>query len=144
MTHGYARSASALYQQNKAVGAGDADPHQLISMLLDGAIERINQAIGFIVHGNVPGKGEAISKAVAIVGELRASLDPKADAALSQRLESLYEYVTRRLLYAQLNDSRAALAECVQLLTPVREGWQGIRPAYLAGMRDQAAAAVSA
>lgn len=144
MTYGYARSASALYQQNKAVGAEDADPHQLIGMLLDGAIERINQAIGFIVHGNVPGKGEAISKAVAIVGELRASLDHKADASLGQRLESLYEYVTRRLLYAQLNDSRSALSECVQLLAPVREGWQGIRSTYLAGTRERAAAAVSA
>ncbi len=144
MTYGYARSASALYQRNKAGGAEDADPHQLISMLLDGAIERINQAVGFIVHGNVPGKGEAISKAVAIVGELRASLDHKADPSLSQRLESLYEYVTRRLLYAQLNDSRAALTECVQLLTPVREGWLGIRPSYLDSTRERAATAATA
>ena len=131
MTYGYARSASALYQQNTAVGAEDADPHQLIGMLLDGAIDRINQAIGFITYGNVPAKGEAVSKTVAIIAELRASLDHKADAALSQRLESLYEYVTRRLLFAQLNDDRNALAECVRLLTPVREGWQGIRSTYL-------------
>lgn len=133
MSNGYARSASALYEQNRVVGAEDADPHQLTAMLLDGAIDRINQAIGFVTYGNVPAKGDAISRAVAIIAELRSSLDAKADAALAQRLESLYEYITRRLLFAQLNDDRNALAECVRLLQPVRDGWHGIRRHYLAG-----------
>jgi flagellar protein FliS len=142
MTYGYARSASALYQQNKVQGSvEDADPHRLIGLLLDGAIERINQAIGFMTFGNVPAKGNAISRSVAIVAELRNSLDHKADPALSQRLESLYDYVTRRLLYAQLNDDRAALVECVGLLTPVRDGWQGIRQQYLASAQKPAGVA---
>jgi flagellar protein FliS len=134
MTYGYMRQASAMYQQTRAEGSVEsADPHQLIAMLLDGAIERITQARGFIRHGDVPGKGTAISKAVAIVGELGASLDPKAGGEIAQRLGSLYDYVTRRLLFAQLNDDDAALAECIGLLEPVREGWQGIRAEYLAG-----------
>ncbi len=69
---------------------------------------------------------------MAIVGQLRDSLDHKVDPTFSQRLESLYEYVTRRLLYAQLNDDLVALDEAARLLGPVREGWQGIRGAYLA------------
>lgn len=139
MTYGPMRAASALYQQNSVAGVEEADPHQLVSMLLDGAIDRINQARGHVVHGNVPAKGECISKAVAIVGELRDSLDHKVDPAFSQRLESLYEYVIRRLLFAQLNDDLRALDEAASLLAPVREGWQGIRDSYLAqgahGMR---------
>lgn len=141
MTYGPMRNASALYQQNRAAGVTEADPHQLVGMLLDGAIERINQARGHMVHGNVPAKGECLSKAVAIIGELRASLDHKVDPAFSQRLESLYEYVTRRLLFAQLNDDMRALDESARLLAPVREGWQGIRPAYLAQGAEQAARA---
>jgi flagellar protein FliS len=137
MTNGYMRQASAMYQQTRAQGSVEgADPHQLVSMLLDSAIERIAQARGHIRHGNVPAKGETISKAVAIVAELRGSLNHDAGGELSQRLDSLYDYVTRRLLFAQLRDDDAALDEASRLLVPVREGWQGIRAAYL----EQAAA----
>ena len=132
MTNAYMRQASAMYQQTRAGGRVEgADPHQLIAMLLDGAIERITQARGHIRHGDVPAKGAALSKAVAIVGELRASLDHEAGGVLAQRLDSLYEYVTRRLLYAQLNNDTAALDESVRLLTPIRDGWQAIRNDYL-------------
>lgn len=134
MTNAYMRQASAMYQQTRAGGRVEgADPHQLIAMLLDGAIERITQARGHIRHGDVPAKGAALSKAVAIVGELRASLDHEAGGVLAQRLDSLYDYVNRRLLFAQLNDDDQALAECIDLLGPVRDGWGGIRDAYLAG-----------
>lgn len=138
MTYGPMRHASALYQQNSVSGGVEsADPHQLVGMLLDGALDRIAQARGHVQHGNVAAKGTCISKAVAIVGELRDSLDHKVDPAFSQRLESLYEYVIRRLLYAQLHDDLAALDEASRLLAPVREGWQGIRGAYLAQAEAQ-------
>lgn len=133
MSNGYARSATAIYQQTSVRGGiEDADPHQLVSMLLDGVVERINQARGYITHGNVPGKGNSVARALAILGELRGSLDHTADPTLSQRLDSLYDYISRRLLHAQLNDDVAALDEAIRLLTPVREGWQGIRASYLA------------
>ncbi|MFK2903808.1 flagellar export chaperone FliS [Dyella ginsengisoli] len=132
MTYGPLRQASALYQQNSVAGVESADAHQLVSLLLDGAMDRIAQARGHLQHGNVAAKGSCISKAVAIIGALRDSLDHAVDPAFSQRLESLYEYVTRRLLYAQLHDNVPALDEASRLLAPVREGWQGIRASYLA------------
>lgn len=141
MTYGPLRQASALYQQNSVAGVESADAHQLVSLLLDGAMDRIAQARGHLQHGNVAAKGSCISKAVAIIGALRDSLDHAVDPAFSQRLESLYEYVTRRLLYAQLHDNVAALDEAARLLAPVREGWQGIRASYLATAGEQAKSA---
>lgn len=141
MSYGYMRNASALYQQNSvAGGVEDADAHRLIGMLLDGAIERVVQARGCMVHGDVAAKGSNVTRALAIVGELRNSLDHKADRELSQRLDSLYEYVSRRLLFAQLNNDPAALDEVVRLLTPIRDGWEGIRESYLASNRQVAGA----
>lgn len=141
MTNGYMRNASATYQQNSVRGGvEDADAHQLIGMLLDGVICRVIQAQGHLIHGNVAAKGRSISGAVAIVGELRNSLDHKVGSVMSQRLDSLYEYVTRRLLFAQLNNDPAALDEVARLLTPIRDGWQGIRNNYLAGNRQVAGA----
>jgi flagellar protein FliS len=141
MTYGPLRQASALYQQNSVAGVESADAHQLVSLLLDGAMDRIAQARGHLQHGNVAAKGSCISKAVAIIGALRDSLDHAVDPAFSQRLESLYEYVTRRLLYAQLHDNVPALDEAARLLAPVREGWQGIRASYLAAAGEQAKSA---
>lgn len=141
MTYGPLRQASALYQQNSVAGVESADAHQLVGLLLDGAMDRIAQARGHLQHGNVAAKGSCISKAVAIIGALRDSLDHAVDPAFSQRLESLYEYVTRRLLYAQLHDNVAALDEAARLLAPVREGWQGIRASYLATAGEQAKSA---
>lgn len=128
MTYGYMRNASAIYQQNSVQGVvEDADPHKLVSLLLEGAIDHIVKARGNIVHHVVAAKGNNIARAVAIVGALRDSLDHSVDPVLCQRLDSLYDYVTRRLLFAQLNDDEAALDEVIRLLTPVREGWQAVR-----------------
>jgi len=140
MTNAYMRQASAMYQQTRAEGRVEgADPHQLIAMLLDGAIERIAQARVHLRRGDVPAKGAVVTKAVAIVGELRASLNHEAGGSVAQRLDSLYDYVNRRLLVAQLNNDDEALAECARLLEPVRDGWNGIRDAYLAGRAGSAA-----
>ncbi|MEY2169447.1 MULTISPECIES: flagellar export chaperone FliS [unclassified Rhodanobacter] len=140
MTNAYMRQASAMYQQTRAEGRVEgADPHQLIAMLLDGAIERIAQARVHLRRGDVPAKGAVVTKAVAIVGELRASLNHEAGGSVAQRLDSLYDYVNRRLLFAQLNNDDEALAECARLLEPVRDGWNGIRDAYLAGRAGSAA-----
>ncbi|MBD8881909.1 flagellar export chaperone FliS [Rhodanobacter sp. 7MK24] len=140
MTNAYMRQASALYQQTGLAGRVEsADPHQLIALLLDGAIERIAQARGHLRRGDVAAKGAAVTKAVAIVGELRVSLDHKAGGEVAQRLDSLYDYVTRRLLFAQLNNDEGALAECMDLLDPVRRGWNGIRDSYLANRAGNAA-----
>ncbi len=140
MTNAYMRQASSLYQQTRAEGRVEtADPHKLIGMLLDGAMERIALARNFVRRGDVPAKGAAITRTVEIVGELRASLNHEAGGQLAQRLDSLYDYVNRRLLFAQLNDDDAALAECGTLLGQVRDGWAGIRESYLAH-RDGSAA----
>lgn len=135
----YMRQA-ALYQQTRAGGRVEsADPHQLIGLLLDGAIERIAQARNFIQRGDVPAKGAAITRTVEIVGELRASLNHEAGGQLAQRLDALYDYINRRLLFAQLNDDEAALDECDKLLAQVRDGWAGIRESYLASRAGSAA-----
>ncbi|WP_130619380.1 flagellar export chaperone FliS [Dyella amyloliquefaciens] len=142
MTYGYARNASAIYQDNSARGSVEgADRHQLTSMLFDGAIDRINQARGAMRRGDVPAKGTHFGKAQAIIGELRGSLDHKSGAELAGRLDALYDYASRRLLHAQLNDDERAIDEVVNLLTPVREAWQQIRSTYLASQGASTAAA---
>jgi len=127
------RNASALYRQTKAQGSVEgADRHQLIAMLLDGLVDRINQAKGHILHKDIPAKGQAFSKAIGILGELRRSLDHDVEPVLTGRLDALYDYISRRLIHAQLNDDLRALDESERLIKPIREAWHAIRGQYLA------------
>ncbi|WP_266171294.1 flagellar export chaperone FliS [Dyella subtropica] len=143
MSYGYMRNASAIYQENSARGGVEgADRHQLTAMLFDGLIDRINQARGAMMCGNVATKGTNFSRALAIIGELRDSLDHEAGGELSARLDALYDYVARRLLHAQLHDDVRAIDEALRLLAPVREAWLQIRDTYLAS-QDQAQGAAA-
>jgi flagellar secretion chaperone FliS len=142
MSYTSMRSASALYRQTRAQGSVEgADRHQLIAMLLDGLVERINQARGHILHKDVPAKGQAFAKAIGILNELRRSLDHSVEPTLTGRLDSLYDYITRRLLHAQLKNDLAALDESERLIAPIRQAWHAIREPYLAevaGLRAKA------
>ncbi len=142
MTYGYMRNASAAYQDTSARGSVEgADRHQLTGMLYDGLIDRINQARGAMRRGDVPAKGMHYGKAQAILSELRGSLDHNAGGALTGRLDALYDYVSRRLLQAQLNNDEQAIDESLNLLTPIRDAWREIRETFLATQRSAASAA---
>jgi len=114
------------YRQNNALNAEYADPHQLISMLFDGAMERLSRAIGHIERGETAAKGECLSRAVSIIATLQDSLNHDADGELSQRLEALYDYMTRKLTEANLYNDAERIREVQGLIKPVREAWQAI------------------
>jgi flagellar secretion chaperone FliS len=127
------RNASALYNQTKARGSVEgADRHQLIAMLLDGLVDRISQARGHILHKDIPAKGIAFSKAIGILSELRRSLNHDVEPVLTGRLDALYDYISRRLVHAQLHNDLRALDESERLISPIREAWHAIRGEFLA------------
>lgn len=112
-------------------GVFAADPHKLIAMLYQGALLAIANAKNGMMRRDVAAKGTAISKAISIIEDgLNASLDKKVGGELAQNLSSLYEYMARRLLSANLNDDMAALDEVAGLLNELKGAWDGIgRPA---------------
>ncbi|NII54198.1 flagellar export chaperone FliS [Luteibacter sp. SG786] len=126
MALGYSQGAGAYQQVRTQGGVETADPHGLITMLMDGALERMRFARGCIATGNVAGKGEAISKAIEIVGALQAALNPEVGTSLVARLESLYDYMNRRLLHANLHSDSEALDEVARLLGQIRDSWVAI------------------
>ncbi len=130
----YSRNSNLAAYQSTAVygGVAGADPHRLVLMLMDGALERIAIARGCIERG---GKGDlgrkaaAISQCISIVGELRGSLDQTAGGELAKNLYDLYDYMVRRLLLANVNSDVKCLTEVTSLLDNVRSAWAAIGPA---------------
>lgn len=106
-----------------------ADPHRLIMMLFDGALAALSQARLHMESGDIPQKGSAISKAIDLISNgLRASLDMNTGGQLAERLSALYEYMAQRLLFANLNNSVAAIDEVYELLSGLRDAWSQIAP----------------
>ncbi len=117
-------STLSAYQSVAAHGGvAAADPHRLIVMLMDGALERIAQARGCMQHGAGGDKNGLLSSAVAIVDELRCSLDLKAGGSIAANLDDLYDYICRQLLQANLSNRVALLDEVTQLLNEIRSAW---------------------
>jgi flagellar protein FliS len=114
-----------------------ADPHQLVMLLFDGAIAAVLQARHAIETGDIATKVATISKAMKIIDEgLKASLESHGDADLGENLRSLYEHMVSRLFLANLHNSDVALAEVARLLGELRSAWAGIAPVPTASHAD--------
>lgn len=125
-----AHSAISRYRQVGTEGAVEqADPHRLIAMLFDGALSRITMAAAHMRRGEIAEKGANISRAIEIVGALRASLDMKVTGGLPQRLDALYDYVGRRLLVANVENDAKILDEVGGLVRVIADAWGSIAPA---------------
>jgi flagellar protein FliS len=119
--------ANAYAKVGMETGVLSASPHSLIVMLFDGAIAAVVSALQHMKAGNVPAKGQAISKAIMIIDEgMRASLDKKVGGELALSLDSLYEYMSNRLLLANLKNNPQLLEEVQQLLRDLRGAWNAI------------------
>jgi flagellar protein FliS len=122
--------ALKAYQSAGAHGqVAEADPHRLVLLLLDGAVDRLVMARSQIERGNVPQKAETLSRAMAIIDSLNANLDLDRGGDIAVNLRGLYDYATRRLLEANLRNDLQALDEVAGLLKEIRAGWQAIAPA---------------
>lgn len=126
----YARTSNlAAYQSTAAHGGvAAADPHRLIVMLMDGALERIATARGCMQRGETTEKARLLNRAVSIVAELRGSLDLSAGGQIAANLSELYDYMTRRLMAALANNQAEPLDEVSRLLGDIRSAWVAIPP----------------
>lgn len=119
--------AGAYARVGVETGVMGANPHRLILMLYQGARKAIAQARMHLQQGNVGPRGEAISKAIGIIGSgLQASLNKEVGGEIAQRLDTLYSYMTRRLLEANIAQSETMLVEVDGLLATLEEAWVGI------------------
>src|SRR5688500_18435877 len=109
-------------------GVDAADPHRLIVMMMDGALERIATARGLMSHGGVAEKAQLLHRAVAIIDELRNSLNLKAGGELAGNLDSLYEYMCTRIIQANAANQPERIDESSRLLGEIRTAWLQIAP----------------
>jgi len=118
--------ARDIYLESRVLAA---DPVELIHILFEHGLMQIKLARTALAEKNIAGRAKAVSKALAVVGELESSLDHKAGGSLSQNLGKLYQYMRKRLCDGNLKSSDAALAEVESLLQTLDDGWNAMQRA---------------
>nr|WP_318381224.1 flagellar export chaperone FliS [uncultured Enterobacter sp.] len=126
----YTKSGIQAYAQVGVESAVlSASPHQLVVLLFDGALSAMKKAAILMEQGDIPGKGKALSHAINLITNgLRAGLNHDVGGELAGNLDGLYDYMTRRLLQANLHNDLSAIEEVAMLLNNIADAWKEIGP----------------
>ncbi|MFK0090814.1 flagellar export chaperone FliS [Pseudomonas sp. NPDC090755] len=117
------------YQKvNSHAQISEASPHRLVQMLMEGGLDRMAQAKGAMARGDIAEKGLMLGKAIDIIIGLRDGLDAQKseDPAYVERLDSLYVYMTNRLMQANVDNDAEIIDEVARLLITIKSGWDEI------------------
>jgi flagellar secretion chaperone FliS len=114
------------YRQASVSNIDDADPHTLISIVLQHILGNIAATKGAIERKDVESKAKSLNKALALIGELQGSLDVEQGGEMAQNLAALYDYSIRTLTEANLQNSQEKLDEVAKIFINIKEGWDGI------------------
>jgi flagellar protein FliS len=113
----------------KAVGIKDdlavADPHRVIQLLMQGALESLAKAKGGIERKDFSEKSQAISKAMNIISSLQGCLDMSA-GEISENLFSLYDFMLNHLIQASREKSIAKLDDVMGIMLTIKSAWDQI------------------
>ena len=102
------RNAAQLYQKNSVQ---TASPSKIILMLYDSAIKFCHMAQVAIDEKNIEKANLNIQKAQKIIVQLRVSLD------------TVYDYIYRRLVEANMKKDNEILEEALKHIKTMRETW---------------------
>lgn len=107
-----------------------ASPVELVRLMCQKAIASVTDARDHLKAGRIRERGQAISKAYAILTELLISLDAEKAPELAANLKRLYCYMQERLLEANLRQQDAPLEETARLLNTLADAWQEVPELY--------------
>ena len=120
-----AQTQAALVMQEQAE---QLTSHQVISLLMDGAIERASGLIMAIHSGNDENRTILTAKLRAIINGLKESLNFEQGGAIAENLAALYDYMIERLRTTE-EDSREqlqAVTESRRLISEIKNGWDNM------------------
>jgi flagellar protein FliS len=101
-------------------------PLELVVMLYDGVLGHLAVARDAVERKDIPARRDALSRAMAIVSELQSTLNVEQGGDIALALDDLYNYTTRRLMQAAIDNDVAPIDEVRRLLEGLRDSWRSI------------------
>ncbi len=103
-----------------------ASQGRLIIMLYDGAITFITTAINAVHEKKIEQIHHNITRAQDIITELMTSLNFESGGKIAQDLLSIYIFINKQLIEANIKKTDAPLHEALSLLRGLKESWEKI------------------
>ena len=116
----YAANAYNTYKTNSI---NYASKEQLLLMLVDGAAKFAKIGRQAILDKNIKKAHENIVKTENIFYELMASLDVSKAGNWGQSLMSVYDFIVRRLIDANMKKDADIMDEIIPLIENIRDTW---------------------
>jgi len=120
------KGINAYKKGNLKQDIATADPHRLTLMLMQGALDKMAYAKGCMERKDFEGKAEHLSKATAIIINLRDTLDLDVKSEITDNLFALYDYMIQRLTDANIQNSQTIMDEVISLMLPIKGAWMQI------------------
>ena len=99
-------------------------PEQLILVLFKAALDRIQLVREGIDENNIQKRGENLSKAIAIISELHASVDTTMNDENALFLQGLYRSILTELPKVSLNNDIKILERSHAYISRLKEIWE--------------------
>ena len=103
-----------------------SSPLELVVLLYDGALRSSAAASEAMERKDIPTRRAAVSKTLAIIGELQNTLDMKNGGAVAEQLDQLYTWMTAELVQATVRQDVRPIQGVRRVLETLRDGWQQI------------------
>jgi flagellar protein FliS len=120
------KGINAYKKGNLKQEISQADPHKLTLMLMQGALDKLAYTKGCIERKDYAGKSEHVSRATAILMNLRDTLEIVPGVEVADNLYSLYDYMIQRLIDANVQNNLKIVDEVITLLLPIKTAWSQI------------------
>lgn len=107
----------------KSIQIETATPERLLLMLYDGAIRFLSIAKQAMIDKQIETSHTHLLKGEAIIIELMSVLNFEVGGDISKNLFSLYDFMYRHLVQANVKKEPEMVQEVIDLLTDLRKTW---------------------
>jgi len=113
------------YANYKRMQVETASPGRLLLMLYEGALKNMRMAQECLAQKNMERAHNHLVKAQDIVMELNCTLNMDS-GEIAEKLRSLYVYIHKRLIDANLKKDAAIVQEVINVMSTLKEAWDSI------------------
>ncbi|MCC7044655.1 MAG: flagellar export chaperone FliS [Acidobacteria bacterium] len=106
-----------------------SSPLELVVMLYDAALRHTATAIDAMARKDIRTRRDAISKSLAIIGELQSTLNMEQGGDIAVQLDRLYTWMTDALIQATVQQDPGPIHNVRKNLENLRDAWQQIAAA---------------
>lgn len=114
------------YSQYQKIKYDTSDQGNLILKAYDGAIRFCRAGRECIESGDTTGKGNWLTRAFDVVGELRKCLRPEAGGEVAESLNKAYAFVSHQITMANVFNKVEHLDNALLILTDLRGAWSDV------------------